>query len=47
MNAIIKMEKYRSGECLSIYVDTKNDVNELMITLTDAGTLPFCFDFIV
>ena len=31
------MEKYRSGECLSIYVDTKNDVNELMITLTDAG----------
>lgn len=37
MNAIIKMEKYRSGECLAIYVDHKNDVNELMINLTDAG----------
>lgn len=37
MNAIIKTKNYKSGKCLSIYVDSKKEVNELMITLIDAG----------
>ncbi len=37
MNAVIKIETYKSGKCLSIYVDDKPDVNELVITLIEAG----------
>ena len=37
MKAIVKTKKYKSGKCLAIYVDSKNKVNKLMITLADAG----------
>ena len=37
MNAVIKIETYKSGKYLSIYVDDKPDVNELVITLIEAG----------
>lgn len=37
MKAIVKTEKYKSGKCLAIYVDSKNKVNKLMITLAEAG----------
>ncbi len=37
MEAIIKTEKYKSGECLAIYVDSQDKVNELMLTLIEAG----------
>ena len=32
-----KNRTYKSGKCLSIYVDDKPDVNELVITLIEAG----------
>ena len=37
MNAVIKIETYKSGKCLSIYVEDKPDLNELVITLIEAG----------
>ena len=37
MNATITTQPYKSGKSLTIYVDSKNMVNELMITLIDAG----------
>ena len=37
MNATIATQPYKSGKSLTIYVDSKNMVNELMITLMDAG----------
>ncbi len=37
MEAIIKTEKYKSGKCLAIYVDSKDKVNELMLTLIETG----------
>ena len=37
MNATITTQPYKSGKSLTIYVDSKNMVNELMITLMDAG----------
>lgn len=37
MNATITTQLYKSGKSLTIYVDSKTMVNELMITLIDAG----------
>ena len=37
MNATIATQPYKSGKSLTIYVDSKNMVNELMMTLMDAG----------
>lgn len=39
MKAIVEMKKYKPGKCLAIYVDGKNKVNKLMITLADAGVI--------
>ena len=36
-NATITTQPYKSGKSLTIYVDNKNMVNELMIALMDAG----------
>ena len=36
-NAKITTQPYKSGKSLTIYVDNKNMVNELMIALMDAG----------
>lgn len=36
MEAIVKMENYKAGKCLALYVDDRNSVNELMIALADA-----------
>lgn len=37
MKAIIKAENYKSGKCLSIYVNNKETVNSLMLELMEAG----------
>lgn len=37
MNANVKIENSQYGKTLSIYVDSKNKVNQLMIKLADAG----------
>ena len=37
MNATITTQPHKSGKSLTIYVDSKNMVNELMMTLMDAG----------
>lgn len=39
MQAIIKTQPYKSGKCLTIYVDEKNMVNDLMIDLAEAGLI--------
>lgn len=42
MKAIVETKKYKSGGCLTIYVDSKNKVNKLMIILADAGFIVNC-----
>ncbi len=37
MKAEVVIEKNKSKKCLSIYVDDRRKVNELMIVLIDAG----------